>query len=207
MKSLLLIQPNSLLKKFYSKAIWNFDRREKHIYLTFDDGPVPGVSEWVCDELKKFNARATFFCVGSNILKHPEIFERIRSDGHQVANHTMYHSKGFKNPVNAYMTEVEDCRKLVGNALFRPPYGQLKPGQYKALIERGYKIILWDVISYDFEKISAQRCADNVIKNTKNGSIVLFHDNVKAERNLRYALPKFLDHFSRLGFEFRSLRD
>jgi peptidoglycan/xylan/chitin deacetylase (PgdA/CDA1 family) len=205
MKHLFLIQPNSLLKKFYSKATWNFDRADKVIYLTFDDGPVPGLSEWVLDELEKYNAKATFFCVGANIQKNWTIFERIMKDGHLAANHTMFHSKGFKNSVSDYMLEVEACKKLVNNNLFRPPYGQLKPGQYRALIEKGYRIIFWDVISYDFEKITSKKCADNVIKNTKNGSIVLFHDNVKAEKNLKYALPLFLKHFSRQGYNFKAL--
>jgi peptidoglycan-N-acetylglucosamine deacetylase len=205
MKHLFLIQPNSLLRKFYSQATWNMDRNEKVMYPTFDDGPVPGLSEWVLDELDKYNAKATFFCVGANIQKNQPIFERIKTNGHRVANHTMYHSKGFKNSVEDYMSEVEECRGLVENRLFRPPYGQLKPGQYRALLEQGYQIVFWDVISYDFEKIPERKCADNVIKNATNGSIVLFHDNVKAEKNLRYALPAFLEHFSKQGFVFRPL--
>lgn len=180
-------------------------RKEKNIYLTFDDGPIPVLTDWVLDQLREFNAKATFFCVGANILKNPDIFERVKSEGHTLANHTMWHSKGFKNTVGDYVKEVEECKKLLENTLFRPPYGQLKRSQYKALVERGYKIILWDVISYDFEQISEKRCSDNVIKNTKNGSIVLFHDNVKAEKNLRYALPRFLEHFLTLGYSFKAL--
>lgn len=202
-----LIQPNSLLKKFYSRATWNMNRDEKVLYPTFDDGPVPGLSEWVLDELDKYQAKATFFCVGANIQKNRSIFDRIKNSGHRVANHTMFHSKGFKNSVGDYIREVEECRNLVENHLFRPPYGQMKPGQYRALLEMGYRIVLWDVISYDFEKITEKKCADNVIKNARNGSIVLFHDNVKAEKNLRYALPTFLEHFSKQGYSFKSLPD
>jgi peptidoglycan/xylan/chitin deacetylase (PgdA/CDA1 family) len=185
--------------------VWHLDRGEKTIYLTFDDGPVPGLTDWVLDELEKFNAKATFFCVGANIEKHPEIFKRITTQGHVAANHTMYHTKGLRSPVPAYIEEVDRCSRLVNNKLFRPPYGSLKPGQYRSLIERGYKIILWDVISYDFEKISEQKCAKNVLRNAQNGSIVLFHDNVKAEKNLRFALPLFLKDFSRQGYRFRGL--
>lgn len=181
------------------------DTREKIIYLTFDDGPIPGLTEWVLDELKKYNAKATFFCVGANILKHSLIFERIKSENHTVANHTMQHVKGFKTNVSEYMAEVENCGKLVGNKLFRPPYGQLKPIQYKALRAKGYKIIFWDVISYDYEKIEETACLNKVLKNTGNGSIVLFHDNVKAEKNLRYTLPLFLKHFANLHFQFKAL--
>ena len=180
-------------------------REEKTIYLTFDDGPIPDLTEWVLDQLNHFNIKATFFCVGANILKNYTIFERIKNEGHAVGNHTMFHTKGFKNTVGDYIREVEDCKKLVETNLFRPPYGQLKRGQYKALMERGYKIILWDVISYDFEKISEKNCADNVMKNAKNGSIVLFHDNVKAENNMKYALPLFLEEFINKGYSFKTL--
>lgn len=205
MKNLLLIQPNAVLKRIYPRAVWNMQRTEKIIYLTFDDGPIRGLSEWVLDELKKYRAKATFFCVGANILKNQPVFEKIKHEGHGVANHTMLHTKGFKATVGDYVKEVEECKKLVRNNLFRPPYGQLKPAQYRALIERGYKIILWDVISYDFEAISEKKCADNVLNNAKNGSIVLFHDNVKAEKNLKHALPLFLEHFSSRGYRFEAI--
>jgi len=175
------------------------------IYLTFDDGPIAGLTEWVLDELKKYNAKATFFCVGANILKHEAIFGRIKSENHRVGNHTMLHVKGFKNTVKSYLNEVEDCRKLVQNNLFRPPYGQLKRSQYKALQENGYKIIFWDVISYDYENICEDDCLKNVLTNTKNGSIVLFHDSLKAEKNLRHTLPLFLKHFANLQFQFKAL--
>lgn len=205
LKNPLLIQPNALLRKIYPRAVWSKSRLEKSIYLTFDDGPIPNLTEWVLDQLHLFKVKATFFCVGANILKHPAVFERVKQEGHVVANHTMFHSKGFKLTVGDYMREVDDCKKLVGNDLFRPPYGQLKRSQYKALKEKGYELILWDVISYDFEKISEQQVANNVLKNTKNGSIVLFHDNVKAEKNLKFALPLFLEHFIKEGYQFKTL--
>lgn len=205
MKNVLLIQPKLILRKIYPKAIWNYSRSDKHIYLTFDDGPIPGLTEWVLKELEKYQAKATFFCVGANIQKHPAIFETIKSRGHRVGNHTMHHIKGFKYNVADYLKEADECRQLTGNNLFRPPYGQMKRSQYRALIGKQYKIILWDVISYDYEHIPETTCADNVLKNSKNGSIVLFHDNVKAENNLKYALPLFLEHFSRLGYQFKPL--
>jgi peptidoglycan/xylan/chitin deacetylase (PgdA/CDA1 family) len=204
-KNLLLIQPKPLLKRLYPKSVWNIKTEEKAIYLTFDDGPVPVLTEWVLDELKKYNAKATFFCVGANIQKHPEIFERIKSEGHTAANHTIHHIKGFKTTVKDYLAEAEACRKLVENNLFRPPYGQLKRSQFKALRTNGFKIIFWDVISYDYEKIREEQCLKNVISHTKKGSVVLFHDNVKAEKNLRYTLPLFLKHFANLHFEFKAI--
>lgn len=180
-------------------------RTEKTIYLTFDDGPIPELTDWVLDQLKQFNVKATFFCVGANILKNPSVFQRIKHEGHGVANHTMTHTKGFKNTVGDYMREVDECKKLVDTKWFRPPYGQLKRSQYKALIEKGYKIALWDVISYDFEKITPEQCANNVLKNTREGSIVLFHDNIKAQNNLKYALPLFLEHFLAKNYTFSVL--
>jgi peptidoglycan-N-acetylglucosamine deacetylase len=205
LKNLLLIQPRAFLKKIYPKALWKIDTDQKNIYLTFDDGPIPGLTDWVLDELKRYNAKATFFCVGANILKHGPVFERIKNEDHGVANHTMFHSKGFKNNVKDYISEVDQCKKLVNSRLFRPPYGQLKRSQYKALKEKGYQIVFWDVISYDYENISGQNCLKNVVNNTRNGSIVLFHDSLKAEKNLRYALPLFLKHFANLQFQFKAL--
>jgi peptidoglycan/xylan/chitin deacetylase (PgdA/CDA1 family) len=202
LKNLLLIQPKNFLKLIYPKAIWKINTSEKIIYLTFDDGPIQGLTEWVLDELKKYNAKATFFCVGANILKNPTIFERIALEGHGVANHTMFHPKGFKTKNLDYLKEVNQCKELVKNDLFRPPYGQLKRSQYKALIDKGFKIIFWDVISYDYEKINEKACLSNVIRNTKPGSIVLFHDNYKAEKNLRYSLPLYLKHFAHLQYKF-----
>jgi peptidoglycan/xylan/chitin deacetylase (PgdA/CDA1 family) len=202
LKNLFLIQPGSILKLFYPKAVWRINTSQKIIHLTFDDGPIPGLTEWVLDELKKYNAKATFFCVGANIIKYPAIFERIKQEGHQVANHTMFHPRGFKTKNLDYLAEVDQCKDHIKNTLFRPPYGQLKPRQYKDLLKKGYKIIFWDVISYDYEKIDEKECANNAISNTKPGSIVLFHDNYKAEKNLRYSLPLYLKHFAHLQYKF-----
>ena len=133
LKNIILIQPKSILKKIYPRAIWHFDRTEKKIFLTFDDGPIPELTEWILGELQTFNAKATFFCVGDNILKYPYLFEKIKTNGHLVANHSMHHIKGFKNTVTDYLKDVESCRQLLDNNFFRPPYGQLKRSQYKAL--------------------------------------------------------------------------
>ncbi|MCC6370051.1 MAG: polysaccharide deacetylase family protein [Bacteroidia bacterium] len=206
MKNLLLIQPTSFLKGVYPKAIWHFERTDKVIYLTFDDGPIPGLTEWILEELKRFNAKATFFCVGANILKHNTIFEQVKRAGHTVANHTMHHVKGFQMDVADYLLESEECRKLVNNNLFRPPYGQLKPNQYKAMVEQGYKVVFWDVISYDYEKISPKSCVVKVIKNCKPGSVVLFHDNLKAEKNVKYSLPLVLKYYSEKGYRFEAIK-
>lgn len=206
MNKIFLIQPSKLIKKFYSKAIWNIHTSEKEIYLTFDDGPIPGLTEWILDTLDRYNAKATFFCVGENILKHPNIFDRILKEGHQVANHTQNHIKGFSYNLEDYLHNVEQCEVLTKSKIFRPPYGQLRKSQYRKLLQNGYRIVLWDVISYDYEKISAEQCFKNVSKNIKKGSVVLFHDNYKAENNVKYALEETLKKYTELGYVFKAIR-
>jgi peptidoglycan-N-acetylglucosamine deacetylase len=205
LKRLLLIQPNKLLKKFYSKAVWRIETNQKEIYLTFDDGPITGLTEWILDELKSFHAKATFFCVGHNIEKNPSVFERIKAEGHTIANHTYNHVKGFHHQTDDYLKNVDRCEQLTQTKLFRPPYGRLRKSQYKALLEKKYNIILWDVISYDYEKISPETCYALVKKNIKPGSIVLFHDNIKAEKNVSYALRNTLSEFTKKGYAFKAL--
>lgn len=201
----LLFQPNKLIKSIYPKAIWSIKCEQPTIYLTFDDGPVEGLTEWVLDTLENYRIKATFFCVGENITKQPSVFERIIREGHSAGNHTYNHLKGLRHSTKEYMANVEKTEPLVKSSLFRPPYGQLKPSQYKALLKEQYKIIMWDVISYDYEKITPERCFQNVKNNTRNGSIIVFHDNYKAEKNVKYTLPKTLDYFLKLNYNFAPL--
>lgn len=189
----------------YPNALWNFNRSDKVLYLTFDDGPIPELTDWVLEELKKYQAKATFFCVGANIEKHPELFARILSEGHQAGNHTMFHTKGFHTSTEAYLKEAAECRQLVKSALFRPPYGKMTHAQYKGLLKQGYQVVMWDVISYDYEKISPEECFQKVKNNCKNGSIVLFHDNIKATDNMKHALSETLLYFSGLGYRFEAI--
>jgi peptidoglycan/xylan/chitin deacetylase (PgdA/CDA1 family) len=193
------------MKKFFPKAVWEINSPEKSIYLTFDDGPIAGLTEWILDELRRFDAKATFFCVGENIEKNKNIFERISKEGHQIGNHTFNHIKGFHTSLLEYLRNTDACEVLTKNRLFRPPYGQLRKSQYRSLLRLNYKIVFWDVISYDYEKITPEQCLKNVLKHTKNGSIVVFHDNLKAENNVKYALTRTLEHFSEKGFTFRSI--
>lgn len=199
------IQPKKSLRIIYPKAIWDLEDSGKKVFLTFDDGPVTGITEWVLDELKKYQIKASFFCVGENILKYPEVFSRILQEEHTVGNHSFNHVKGFKTKAADYLKNIDECEKLTRSKLFRPPYGQLKPGQYKKLLVSGYKIVMWDVISYDYAKITPKVCLKKVTDNVKNGSIVLFHDNPKAEKNLKYALPKTIEHFLKLDYSFLPL--
>jgi peptidoglycan/xylan/chitin deacetylase (PgdA/CDA1 family) len=199
----MLASPPSLVRKLYKSGIWRMPEYEKKIYLTFDDGPIPDVTEWVLDYLKSYSIKATFFCVGDNIIKHPQIFNRLLAEGHSVGNHTFNHLKGFYTNNTIYFENVAKCNELLAdNKLFRPPYGQLKFSQIRKL-SKSYKIILWDVLSYDYSSaISPEKCLKNVIENTRPGSIIVFHDSIKAKENLIYALPRVIEHLSDKGYTF-----
>ncbi len=210
------------VKTLFPNFVWNIDTFDKELYLTFDDGPTPEVTDWVLQTLKQYNAKATFFCIGKNIESNPDIFQNILNEGHGVGNHTYDHLKGWKNKTKVYIDNTELTDSVMGfqfqNSaigkdylsetlkLFRPPYGKFKVKQSKKLQQLGYNIILWDVLSYDWdEKVSEDTCLKNVISVAKEGSIVVFHDSLKAERNLKYALPKVLEYFSEKGYRFKAI--
>ena len=203
------VKTNKLIKLIFNNLIWDIPNSEKKIYLTFDDGPIPGVTEWVLDLLKEENIKATFFCIGDNIKKHPDIFKRILSEGHQIGNHTFNHLNGWKTNTNEYIEnfklyEAELLKLNIENSfLFRPPYGKIKTQQSRIIRKLSYKIIMWDVLSYDFDNsITPERCLENVISNTQQGSIIVFHDSIKSEKNLRFALPKAIKVLKEKGFVF-----
>lgn len=203
-----LIKSPLLLKWYYPSLLWNKSRTEKVIYLTFDDGPIPNVTDFVLKTLKVFNAKATFFCIGDNIVKHPEVFERVKNDGHAIGNHTFNHLKGWKTDNETYLQNTLKCQELTQTNLFRPPYGRIKKSQISNLKSQipGLKIVMWDVLSGDFDtQLSPEKCYQNVIKHTENGSIIVFHDSLKAFDRLSYALPKVLAYFSEKGFTFSTL--
>ena len=198
----LLVRPPYLLRKIYPGVIWRMNKKEKKIYLTFDDGPVPGVTPEALSVLKQHNIKATFFCVGNNVKKHPEIYKQIIAEGHSTGNHTFHHVDGWNVNSRNYLEEVNRCSKLVLSGLFRPPYGRMRPSQRKA-IQRQYKIILWDVLTYDFEKsLTGEDCLELALKNSRNGSIVVFHDSEKAKERMLYALPKYIEQMKKRGVEF-----
>jgi len=210
------------LPKFYPSLLWRVPTEKKELYLTFDDGPVKGPTEFVLDELRKVNARATFFCIGDNVRKYPEVFLKIIEQGHAIGNHTFNHLKGWSTPLQNYLDNVLLCESQMKNCrsqnlnnsfssqptssrFFRPPYGRITSKQITVLKEK-YQIVMWDVLTHDYSKnISRQNCLNGSIGATREGSIIVFHDSLKAERNLTYVLPKFLDHFSAQGYEFKSL--
>lgn len=229
-----LVKTPFILKKLYpSSLLWNKPRDQRVIFLTFDDGPIPIVTPWVLKTLKNFNAKATFFCIGENITKHPEIFEQLKLDGHAIGNHTYNHLKGWITDDKTYLENFNKCQELIQTKLFRPPYGRIKKSQI-ALIEKqefGYQnqntrfkipqldqdsrtsnlkskisIVMWDVLSGDFDiKLSPEKCLKNVLKHTENGSIVVFHDSLKAFDRLEYTLPKALDYWTKQGYDFETL--
>ena len=201
------VKTNYFIKKIFPNYIWDIPNNENKVFLTFDDGPIPEITEWTLEQLKKYDAKATFFCIGNNIEKYPEIFNNIITQGHALGNHTFNHLNGWKNSTEDYIENVKLCQSQITNPksqilnLFRPPYGKIKPSQSRILRKLGYKIIMWDILSYDFDQtITPEKCLDNVLKNVVNGSIIVFHDNVKAEQNLKYALPKTLAFLKEKGF-------
>lgn len=204
------VKTNFLIKKIFSKYIWDMPPIGKTIYLTFDDGPTPEVTEWVLEELKKHQAKATFFCIGNNIKNNPNIISKIISDGHTFGNHTFNHLNGWKTSTDLYLKNVSLCENLLPltkTKLFRPPYGKIKSSQANELIKMGYKIIMWDVLSADFDpSITKEKCLKNVISNIAPGSIIIFHDSVKAFKNLEYTLPKVLKYWKEKGFVFEVIR-
>ncbi|HEY0668738.1 MAG TPA: polysaccharide deacetylase family protein [Sphingobacteriaceae bacterium] len=197
--------PPFWLKWLYPSLIWNKSRNEKAIYLTFDDGPIPVVTPFVLNTLKKFDATATFFCIGDNVKKHPDIYKQVLQDGHSVGNHTFNHLKGWKTGNADYLSNIEKCRELVDSNLFRPPYGRGTRSQY-SILNSQYSIVMWDVLSWDFhENLSPEKCLKKVIRNTRNGSVVVFHDSLKAYPRLEYALPLALQHWQEKGYTFKGL--
>lgn len=195
-----------IIKRLFSNQVWDIPNKENKIYLTFDDGPTSEITEWVLEVLKENNIKATFFCIGNNIEKHPEIFNKIISDGHSIGNHTFNHKNGWKTSTTDYIQNIELCQKQILNLkskIFRPPYGKIKPSQSKKLRKLGYKIIMWDILTADFDKkTSKEKCLENATKKVSSGSIIVFHDSVKAFTNLEYALPKTIQILKEKGFVF-----
>ncbi len=196
-----------LIKKCYPKRLWNNTEIDKTIYLTFDDGPHPTITPFVLEQLDKFKAKATFFCIGKNVEQEQEIYQQIINKGHTIGNHTQNHLNGFKTGNLVYLDNIKEASKHIKSNLFRPPYGRCTSAQAKYIINQLKMIIvMWDVLSGDFDiNISPEKCTQNVLKNTKAGSIIVFHDSEKAFERLQIALPKTLEHFSKLGYNFKGL--
>jgi peptidoglycan/xylan/chitin deacetylase (PgdA/CDA1 family) len=184
---------------------WDFRGELEEVFLTFDDGPTPGVTPWVLDRLDEAGAKATFFCLGRNVDKHPELLNQILAAGHSVGNHSYSHLKGFRSSIKRYMDDIHLAGNLIDSKLFRPPYGRILPGQVKAVLEH-YDLIMWDVLSIDYNtSLDGERVLQNVIRNVQAGSIIVFHDSDKASDNLYFALPRTLEYLQEKGFGMKAI--
>ncbi|RZJ73942.1 polysaccharide deacetylase family protein [Flavobacterium sp.] len=206
------IKTHWFIKKLFPNFVWNMPCESKKVYLTFDDGPIPEATGFVLDLLGRYNAKATFFCIGDNIRKNPDIFKRILADGHSFGNHTFNHLNGWNTPEAEYLENVKLCQHQFDtitsdtSKLMRPPYAKVTLSQSKKLRKMGYKIIMWDVLSADFDQtITPEECLKNVLDNIGPGSIVIFHDSQKAFENMSFALPKTLKYLKDNGFECAAL--
>lgn len=195
-----LVKTPPIIKTLFSDFIWNIDTEEKEVFITFDDGPIPELTPWVLDVLAEYGFKASFFCVGDNVRKYPEIYKRIINEGHTIGNHTYNHVNGWLTDQTTYLDNIKKCDVLIQTDFFRPPYGKMRRSQ-SSVIKTEKTIVMWDVLSGDFDQtISKEKCLSNVIDNYGPGSIIVFHDNIKAETNLKYTLPRFLQHLSDHGF-------
>ncbi len=206
----------ALIKLAFRECIWKIPAKEKVIYLTFDDGPQPGLTEYILETLKKYQAKATFFCVGENITKYPDLAQLILDEGHEIANHTFNHLQGWKTSLEDYFKNIdffessaaEQLQDFKSTKLFRPPHGQLTLKQKNRLKKLGFHIVMWDILSYDFVKdLDREHALKQITRSTSRGSIALFHDNYKAENNLKYLLPEYLDYFAEKNYRFAKVGD
>lgn len=200
-----LVKTPLIIQELFPNFTWKIPTHDKVVYLTFDDGPIPEVTPWVLQQLSNFNAKATFFCVGDNVSKYPEIFQQVIDNGHSVGNHTFNHLNGWAVENIPYFHNVRHCAKLVHSNLFRPPYGRLTPTQ-SMFLQRHYNVVMWDVLSGDFDpKISREQCYENIVNNTKPGSIIVMHDSLKSKDKLEYVLPRILEYFTSKGYVFENI--
>ena len=208
-----LVKTPKIVQRFFHKYSWRIATDKKEVFLTFDDGPVPDFTPWVLDILRQYNAKATFFCVGENIKKYPEIYQQILNDNHATGNHTFNHLVGWKTPTREYVKNILKAQSYMKgqnttSKLFRPPHGRIRPLQAKILRKKGFKIVMWDVLSGDFDQtLSKEDCYEHTLKHIRNGSIVVFHDSDKSFRNLDYVLPRLLRQLQDEGYAFKSLQN
>lgn len=204
---MLIEQPPLLYRLLFPEAVWRLKQRggKRVVYLTFDDGPIPEETPWVLDLLDRYGIKATFFMVGDNVRRHPELLEEVKRRGHSYGNHTMHHLQGMKTMAHRYLRDVSEAAALIDSPLFRPPHGLLRWKQAKAIKEH-YNIIMYDLVSRDYSrKLSGEEVFENVRRYARNGSIIVFHDSIKASANMRYALPKAIEWLLQQSYEFKSI--
>lgn len=198
-----IVKPPFFVRKIYPSVVWNLPNNKKKIYLTFDDSPTPNFTNWILDLLSILNIKATFFCVGESAVKHPRIINKILNNGHQIGNHSYSHKNAWSTSTNKYFNDIEKCKSVLPKtSLFRPPYGKLYPWQIRK-IKQHYKIIMWDILAYDFDKkITFEKLRNNILNNLKSGSIIVLHDNKKSEKILKESLKEILINLKENGFVF-----
>lgn len=204
---MLIEQPPLLYRLLFPEAIWRIKRKggARVVYLTFDDGPIPEETPWVLDLLDRYGIKATFFMVGDNVRRHPELLEEVRRRGHSYGNHTMHHLQGIKECNQRYFRDITEASNLIHSTLFRPPHGIMWPGQAR-LIKRHYNVVMYDLVTRDYSKrLNGDQVLQNVMRYARNGSIIVFHDSIKAHKNMRYALPRAIKWLKEQGYEFEAL--
>ncbi len=199
-------QTPAFVHRLFPELLWNVPVTEDVIYLTFDDGPHPDITPKVLNILARFDAKACFFCVGNNVQKYPHTYHAVKEAGHLTGNHSYHHMNGWRTPDEVYFRDVEACQKLVRSAYFRPPYGKIRPSQMRYL-KKHYQLVMWSVVTYDYDSaLTEAESLQIAINKTNRGSIVVFHDSLKAEKNMLYVLPRFLEHFAKKGYRFETFQ-
>lgn len=199
---MLIEQPPVPYRMLFPETVWRIPMKHKAVFLTFDDGPIPEVTPWVLDLLDQYGIKATFFCVGDNVRKHPETFKMVVERGHSVGNHTMHHLQGAKVTTKRYVADILEAHALIDSPLFRPPHGLIRWKQARA-IKDNMRIVMYDLVTRDYSKhLNGEQVLDNVRRYVRNGSIVVFHDSLKSEQNLRYALPRAIEWLKENGYQF-----
>ena len=201
---MLIEQPPFFYRLLFSKSLWRIRvPLQKTVYLTFDDGPIPEVTPWVLDLLDHYQVKATFFCVGDNVRKHPDVYRQLLERGHQTGNHTFHHIQGWKNKTSFLLENTAKAAKLIDSSLFRPPHGHMRVPQNHAIRKAGYNVVMWDVVTRDYSRfLTPEQVLQNVKKYTRDGSIIVFHDSLKAETNMKYALPRAIEWLQNEGYTF-----
>ncbi|MBP3786431.1 MAG: polysaccharide deacetylase family protein [Bacteroidaceae bacterium] len=200
---MLIEQPSFFMRWLYPKAIWRMDKYDHSVYLTFDDGPIPEVTPWVLDILAHYDVKATFFMVGDNVHKHPDEFCMVRERGHRLGNHTYHHIGGLRHGIRSYLRDVDEANKLIGTDLFRPPHGWMKSEQFLAVLMK-YKVVMWDLVTRDYStRLNGRDVLLNVRRYARNGSIITFHDSLKSQDKLLYALPRAIEWLKSQGYAFK----
>ena len=201
---MLIEQPPFLYRILFSRSLWRIKvPHKKTVYLTFDDGPIPEVTPWVLDVLERYKVKATFFCVGDNVRKHPDVYRQLLERGHKTGNHTFNHVQGWNNKTSFLLDNTAKADALIGSSLFRPPHGHMRVPQNRAIQKAGYSVVMWDVVTRDYSRfMTPEQVLQNVKKYTRDGSIIVFHDSLKAEKNMKYALPRAIEWLQNEGYTF-----